>query len=287
MDGLNPNSPGQVLHAALRSGDFSLLVEFVTELDPFDRCCGHDYPEIHRILDFIVDGQSYRVCRCASCAEKLFVFRIPEAGVDTPGVSFELTGEALQQWIRNVKKATMGIFLQLGGFLAPESDVSRAVTTLQDTYPESLTTVQFHAPAPDRTILLMEGYANDSAEAVQAISSTLQCPAFYFHVHDDDLWMYHFHRSGIEADRFNTSPAYWGEIPDKERRTWQGNAKVICAAWPGVKEEDIERYLVDHDAEDFDGESKAYESDEFESWDCWQLVDFMAKLGLEYPHDSE
>jgi hypothetical protein len=133
----------------------------------------------------------------------------------------------------------------------------------------------------------MEGYASDAQEAVQAISATLQCPAFYFHIHDDDLWMYHFYRFGVEADRFNTSPDYWGKVSEDERRTWQGSARTICASWPGVTREQIERYLVDHDSEDFNGEAKAYETDSFEAWDCWQLVDFMAKLGLEYPDDSE
>ncbi|WP_206026366.1 hypothetical protein [Roseimicrobium sp. ORNL1] len=131
--------------------------------------------------------------------------------------------------------------------------------------------------------MMMDGDAEDPGEAVEAISATIQCPAFYFHIHDDDLWMYIFYRSGVETDCFNSLPEYWGEVSEQERHKWRGNAKAICSAWPGVQEKDIERYLVDHGAEDFDGESKAYASDEFEAWDCWQLVDFMAKLDFKYP----
>ena len=67
--------------------------------------CSHDYPEIHRLLDFIVDGKSYRVCRCVTCGEKLFIFTIPEADIDTPGVPFDLSGEALHRWVRDEKAA--------------------------------------------------------------------------------------------------------------------------------------------------------------------------------------
>jgi hypothetical protein len=36
---------------------------------------------------------------------------------------------------------------------------------------------------------------------------------------------------------------------------------------------------------DDDSPGKAYEPDEHPIGDCWQLVDFMAKLGLVYPVD--
>ena len=38
---------------------------------------------------------------------------------------------------------------------------------------------------------------------------------------------------------------------------------------------------------DNDAPGKAYDEDEFPIGDCWQVVDFMGKLGLTYPVDDQ
>lgn len=177
--------------------------------------------------------------------------------------------------------------MQLGGILAPESKVSEAVASLKDAHPKALGTVGFYSEKDDRVLAFFDDYADGVEQAVAAISERLDCPAFWFHIHDEDLWMYRLFRSGDEVDRFNTSPGYWQEVESADRQSWAGNASRVVETWPGLTEAEIEKYLVDHETEGFDGEAKAYDSDEFSAWDCWQMVDFTAKLGLRYPPEEE
>jgi hypothetical protein len=49
--------------------------------------------------------------------------------------------------------------------------------------------------------------------------------------------------------------------------------------------ESIGNYLFDWDLDDEDPD-KAYPDDEFPFNDCWQVTDFMRRLGLIYPVDD-
>lgn len=177
--------------------------------------------------------------------------------------------------------------MQLGGILAAETKVSDAIANLKDAHPKALGDVGFYSEKGDRVLAFFDDYAEGVEQAIASISARLDCPAFWFHIHDEDLWMYRLFSSGVEVDRFNTSPGYWKEVDSTERQSWAGNASKIAETWPGVTEAEIAKYLVDHEADGFDGEAKAYESDEFAAWDCWQVVDFTTKLGLPYPPDDE
>jgi hypothetical protein len=123
-------------------------------------------------------------------------------------------------------------------------------------------------------------------EASQHLSQSLDQPVFSFHIHDGDLWMYVLFARGQPADRFNPIPAYWDDnISDEERRAWRGNANVVAQCWPAVKPEAIERYLVEWHLGECQP-AKAYADDRFAYNDCWQLTDFMGRLGLVYPIDD-
>jgi len=116
------------------------------------------------------------------------------------------------------------------------------------------------------------------------ISAELKCPVFSFHIHDGDLWMYLLYNNGKVIDQFNPIPDYWDDnLSDKEIAEQKGNAKLISELIPNVKIEDIDKYLVRWNLED--DEWRAYPDDEFENID-WQVVDFMKKVGLEYPIDD-
>lgn len=90
----------------------------------------------------------------------------------------------------------------------------------------------------------------DWDEASKFISRELQKPVFSFHIHDGDLWMYLFFVNGEQKDQFNPIPQYWDEDEDPE--PWAGDAKKLAAAIPGLKAEDVAKYLVpwDLDAEE-------------------------------------
>lgn len=120
----------------------------------------------------------------------------------------------------------------------------------------------------------------DWDEASKFISRELQKPVFSFHIHDGDLWMYLFFVNGEQKDQFNPIPQYWDEDEDPE--PWAGDAKKLAAAIPGLKAEDVAKYLVPWDL-DAEESEKAYPDDEHSTREDWQLLDFMRRLGLSYP----
>jgi hypothetical protein len=124
-------------------------------------------------------------------------------------------------------------------------------------------------------------------EASKYLSESLGVPVISLHIHDGDLWIYVFYRDGEEVDQFNPIPDYWSEdLSPEERSSWAGDASVVADNWQGVDAASIDRYLVTWDLDD-DDPGKAYEGDEHPIGDCWQIVDFMGKLGLTYPVDDQ
>jgi hypothetical protein len=175
----------------------------------------------------------------------------------------------------------MGLFLDLAGFLAPEEQVRAAVAAKA-----ADAKVTFHSVQPDRTLMLFDEPTGDF-RFTQELSATLGVPTFAFHIHDGDLWMYEFYVAGELVDKFNTCPSYWKELPPDEEAEWRGNAGVLAQHWKSLNPESIQRYLVHLDPDSPEAESKAYPEDKFAAWDCWQLTDFLLKLGIPYPEEED
>lgn len=130
------------------------------------------------------------------------------------------------------------------------------------------------------TIFYPSGY-NESGDISKYLSEKLNCPVFFFHIHDGDLWLYFLYNKGELVDQFNPIPDYWDDSLSKtEIDEQKGNPQIVAELVPNVKKENIANYYVrwDLEAEPF----KAYSQDEFTNED-WQVVDFMNKIGLEYP----
>jgi hypothetical protein len=128
----------------------------------------------------------------------------------------------------------------------------------------------------------------DWDDASQHLSKQLQESVFSFHIHDSDLWMYLLYDKGALVDQFNPIPGYWQKLSDDERSSWRGNVSEVVKRVPGLKPTDIANYLVEWRAENRESipRKRAYPSDRFYYGDDWQLLDFMAKLELEYPIDD-
>lgn len=117
-------------------------------------------------------------------------------------------------------------------------------------------------------------------EASEYLSRTLSTSVFSFHIHDGDLWMYALYFRGTKIDQFNPIPAYWDDgIADNERRSWAGNADAVCRHWPEVTPEAIREYFACWNLLEM-APGKAYADDEFSFNDCWQVTDFMRRVGL-------
>jgi hypothetical protein len=120
------------------------------------------------------------------------------------------------------------------------------------------------------------------------LSRRLGKPAFTFHIHDSDLWMYSLFENGGVVDQFNPIPDYWAELDEDEQQTWRGNAAEVARRVPGLAPDQISNYLVPWSVEMSTAavRRKAYPADRYYYGDDWQLLDFMDKLGLDFPIDD-
>lgn len=137
--------------------------------------------------------------------------------------------------------------------------------------------------------VLYPGDFFDWDDAAQYLSGLLDKTVFSFHIHDGDLWMYVLYDKGEVVDQFNPIPDYWEELDDDERKSWQGNPAEVARRIPKLTIEQIAKYLVPWGDDVFESpeRKKAYATDQFYYGDDWQLVDFMGKLGLDYPVDDQ
>jgi len=123
-------------------------------------------------------------------------------------------------------------------------------------------------------------------EASRYLSSKLGAPVFSFHIHDEDLWMFVLFDKGEPVAQFNPLPEYWDDgISDDEKASWSGDAAIIASHVPGVTADAIRPYLRHWDLDEEDP-GKAFADDQFRFHDCWQMCDFLRRLGLTYPLDE-
>ena len=98
--------------------------------------------------------------------------------------------------------------------------------------------------------------------------------------------MFILYDKGEEVAKFNPLPEYWDDsISEDERAAWSGDAERIAAHLPGIAAHAIAPYFRHWDLEEEDP-GKAFPEDEFKFQDCWQMCDFLRKIGLEYPLDD-
>ncbi len=123
-------------------------------------------------------------------------------------------------------------------------------------------------------------------EASRYLSLQLGVPVFSFHIHDEDLWMFVLFDKGEQVAQFNPLPEYWDDgISQAERASWSGDAATIASRIPVVTPDAISPYLRHWDLDE-ENPGKAFPEDQFHFHDCWQLCDFMKRVGLRYPLDD-
>ena len=65
-----------------------------------------------------------------------------------------------------------------------------------------------------------------------------------------------------------------------------GECRYCRSTLAGLVPEAISNYLFQWDLNEYDSDN-AYADDEFPYNDCWQITDFMRRLGLAYPIDDD
>ncbi|HOD82055.1 MAG: hypothetical protein BWX88_00775 [Planctomycetes bacterium ADurb.Bin126] len=192
----------------------------------------------------------------------------------------------------------MGLFLSMSGVVGgTEDSVIDALRTYAECNGGSLEDKQL-TTEEDGCLVISKGIGGvtvlypgdffDWETVSQFLSERLAKAVFSFHIHDGDLWMYSLYEDGEVVDQFNPVPDYWQELEGEERDSWRGNPTAVAQRVPGLAPEEISRYLVRWDDEALKSplRKKAYPTDKFAYGEDWQLVDFMGKLGLDYPVDD-
>lgn len=117
-------------------------------------------------------------------------------------------------------------------------------------------------------------------ELAKDLSEKISSHVMLLYIYDEDFWGYFLYDKGREMDRFSPDPEYFGEDEDSEK--YSGNAEIVSKYF-GVPRESIEKYIVRWQDEYYEeGDIMAYEDDEFPYADCWQMADFMKKIGFPY-----
>lgn len=131
------------------------------------------------------------------------------------------------------------------------------------------------------TLMLFNADAVIDNVDIEFLSKEVADIVLSLYIYDDDFWGYCLYENGNLLDEFNTSPDYFEDISDEECDALKGKPDVISKYFD-VNVKDIEKYLVHWTEEMQDEEDLAYEDDEFTYCDCWQMADFMQKLGFPY-----
>lgn len=194
----------------------------------------------------------------------------------------------------------MGHFLSLSAIVGHEDDAVASelhrFATLhggdmirKDRSPERAQTLVLHSTGPRTTALYPHTWVGWD-QASQHLSENLDTPVFSFHIHDGDLWMYKLYSGGTTIDQFNPIPDYFRDLRDNDPEVlkWQGNPQLVAEA-ASMSPASIARYLIRWEEELFasDVPRKAYDDDEFHIGDDWQMIDFMRRLGFQFPLDED
>lgn len=134
---------------------------------------------------------------------------------------------------------------------------------------------------------LYSPYCFEYDELARTISEEVQQPVMFLYIYDSEYWGYYFYENGKEQDRFNPMPDYFRDCSELEQQRQRGNVELI-AQYFNIAAETIKKYLVPWTLERIAHyDEKAYPDDLFGQCDCWQMTDFMRKLGFCYDLEPE
>ncbi|MEY8327820.1 hypothetical protein AALB81_00570 [Lachnospiraceae bacterium 48-33] len=125
-----------------------------------------------------------------------------------------------------------------------------------------------------------------SPEFLAAFSLKTDSPLLFLYIYDGDFWGYTLYDKGEEIDDFSTMPDYFIKSDNKTENSADHAARI--AECFRVSEDAIKNYLIAWTDEMMDNEEcRAYSNDISSYGDCWQMTDFMDKLGFPYEEEDE
>ena len=182
----------------------------------------------------------------------------------------------------------MGVFLQTALFPGCAESIAReAVETAakNSAFQIDPQTCRY-AQSYEGTQVLMEGDCLGFAALARALSNLSENPVMLLYIYDGDFWGYDFY-GGKEEDHFRTRPDAFGPVSPREKQRLSGNPAALSGWLPTWDTEMMGRYLVHwSDLDEEAMEETACPGDQFPYGDCWQMTDFMARLGFPWAFDQ-
>ncbi|MDE7225207.1 MAG: hypothetical protein K2O34_15680 [Acetatifactor sp.] len=185
----------------------------------------------------------------------------------------------------------MGLFLQTA--IIPDCGLQEAQEAVKNAeeWLDTLDPAQCcYRETEQGTIVLFNEDCCGYEELAIQLTTNLPSPVLLLYIYDEDFWGYYFYEKGAELDQFSPMPDYFEDCSPQERQRCAGNSALL-ARYFSVEQESIERYLRQWTPEMViqyeEDEEKAYPDDEFGQCDCWQMADFMRKLGFPYSFGDE
>lgn len=181
----------------------------------------------------------------------------------------------------------MGLFLQTAIIQnCRQNEAERVIRELADNSRFGLMAEECDYMEFDKGVsILFNDHCIGYEKLAETLSKEVKQPVMLLYIYDEDFWGYFLYDNGKEIDFFSPMPDCLGEITEDEYKKFSGNSKLISKYF-GVSEDKIKKYLVYWTEELIDDcDSKAYEDDEFGQCNCWQMADFMNKIG--YPYEWE
>ena len=136
------------------------------------------------------------------------------------------------------------------------------------------------------TQVLIEGDGLGFAALARALADLSENPVMLLYIYDGDYWGYDFY-GGQEEDHFSTRPDCFGPVSPREKQRLSGNPAALSGWLPTWDTAMMRRYLVHwSDLDEAAMEETACPGDRFTYGDCWQMTDFMARLGFPWAFDQ-
>lgn len=179
----------------------------------------------------------------------------------------------------------MGLFLQAAVILNCGEDAARAAIKSLAGKNGDFELVEKECRMCERNRgvnILFNESANGYEQLAEALSLETGHPVLLMYIYDEDYWGYFLYENGRQIDCFNPMPDYFVPVSEAEKAACVGHSEVISDYF-GVTGAMVEGYLKPWTESMLkEPDKKAYEEDEFGQCDCWQLADFMKKIGFPY-----
>lgn len=138
----------------------------------------------------------------------------------------------------------------------------------------------------DAIYSMEQPYVDGDEHFFEALAVELEAVYLNAQVIENNHWAFTLARNGMLIDRFDSCPEYFSEERD-DPVVWsfEGRPEILAEVW-GIEVKEIERYFrcwgrfTEPDGFAISLDGKAYDTDQFEYGDYFQVYDFLTKLGF-------